>query len=157
MLAELGLRWLGSMGERSREGARTPRPERLLGAFRRVLREQLAAIEQDRDFMRLVFTRSGAFFPQGPHVTRPEDEPRLDRTREVFAAQTLLWGALQQAGQIRRDVSPEQLAEMYVAVIVITIRLWLTSYWAGSESLVDRGLRAFDVLVDGFRAEKESP
>ena len=157
VLAELGLRWLGGMGERAREGARTPRPERLLAGFRRVLREQLAAIEQDRDFMRLVFTRSGAFFPQGPHVTRPEDEPRLHRTREVFAAQTLLWGALQQTGRIRRDVSPEQLAEMYVAVIVITIRLWLTSYWAGSESLVDRGLRAFDVLVDGFRIEKESP
>ena len=44
---------------------------------------------------------------------------------------------------------------MYVAVMVSTIRLWLTSYWGGTESLVERGMRAFGVLEDGFRARTE--
>ena len=155
VLAELGLAWLGAQGERARAGAASNRPERLAAGFRRVLREQLAAVEQDRDFMRLVFTRSGLFFPHGPQVGSRADEPRLDRTRAFFAGLASLVRAEQEAGEIRRDVSAEQIAEMYVAVMVITIRLWLTGYWGGTETLVERGLRAFDVLEDGLRARKE--
>lgn len=157
VLGELGLRWFAAASARARERVRVAPPGGRLDGFRRVLQEQLAAIEQDREFMRLVFTRSGAFFPQGPQVNSAEDAPRLDRTRGLFAVQIPLWRALQASGQFRRDVSAEQIAEMYVAVMVITIRLWLTDYWAGSESLVDRGVRAFDVLMDGFRTEQESP
>jgi hypothetical protein len=39
--------------------------------------------------------------------------------------------------------------------MVITIRFWLTGYWGGTESLVERGMRAFDVLEDGLRARTE--
>ena len=155
VLGELGLRWFAAESDRARERVRGAPPGGLLDGFRRVLREQLAAIEQDREFMRLVFTRSGALFPHGPLVSSAADEPRLDRTRALFAVQIPLWRALQASGQFRRDLSPEQIAEMYVAVMVITIRLWLTGYWGGSESLVERGLRAFDVLADGLRANTE--
>jgi AcrR family transcriptional regulator len=155
VLAELGLAWLGAQGERARAGARSDRPARPMAGFRRVLREQLAAVQQDRDFMRLVFTRSGLFFPQGPQVGSRADEPRLDRTRAFFAGLASLIRAAQEAGEIRRDVPAEQIAEMYVSVLVITTRLWLTSYWGGTESLVERGMRAFDLLEDGLRARTE--
>jgi AcrR family transcriptional regulator len=155
VLAELGLAWLGAQGERARAGSRSDRPARLMAGFRRVLREQLAAVEQDREFMRLVFTRSGLFFPHGPHVGSRADEPRLDRTRAFFAGLASLIRAAQEAGELRGDVPADQIAEMYVAVLVITIRLWLTSYWGGTESLVERGMRAFDVLEDGLRARAE--
>jgi AcrR family transcriptional regulator len=155
VLAELGLAWLGAQGERARAGARSDRPTRLMAGFRRVLREQLAAAEQDREFMRLVFTRSGLFFPHGPHVGSRADEPRLDRTRAFFAGLASLIRAAQEAGELRRDVPADQIAEMYVAVLVITIRFWLTGYWGGTESLVERGMRAFDLLEDGLRARTE--
>ena len=58
----------------------------------------------------------------------------------------------QQAGTLRADIPPEQAAEIYVSVMTITIRLWLTDYWDEKESLVDRGMRALTVLEDGLRA-----
>jgi AcrR family transcriptional regulator len=152
VLAELGLAWLGAQGERARAGARGDRPARLMAGFRRVLREQLAAVERDREFMRLVFTRSGLFFPHGPHVGSRADEPRLERTRAFFSGLASLIRAAQDAGELRRDVPADQIAEMYVAVLVVTIRLWLTSYWDARDGLVERGLRALDVLEDGLRA-----
>jgi AcrR family transcriptional regulator len=155
VLAELGLAWLGAQGERARAGARSNRPARLMAGFRRVLGEQLAAVERDREFMRLVFTRSGLFFPHGPHVGSRADEPRLDRTRAFFAGLASLIRAAQEAGELRRDVPADQIAEMYVAVLVITTRLWLTGYWGGTESLVERGMRAFDLLEDGVRVRTE--
>ena len=155
VLAELGLAWLGAQGERARAGALSDRPAHLMAGFRGVLREQLAAVEQDRGFMRLVFTRSGLFFPHGPHVGSRADEPRLDGTRAFFAGLASLIRAAQDAGELRRDIAADQIAEMYVAVMVITIRLWLTSYWGGTETLVERGMRAFGVLEDGLRARTE--
>jgi AcrR family transcriptional regulator len=155
VLTELGLRWFAQQSEHARERVRGEAPERWLDGLRRVLREQAAAIERDRDFMRLVFTRSGALFPHGPQVAGPEDAPRLDRTRGLFAVQIPLWRALQESGRFRRDLPPEQIAEMYVAVMVVTMRLWLTDYWPRRESLAERLLRAFAVLEDGLRSRAE--
>ena len=152
VLAEIGLAWLRSQGDLARAGAARGQPQSLAAGFRRVLRQQLAAIEGDRDFMRLVFTRSGLFFPQGPQVGGGADEARLDQTRAFFAAFAGFIRVGQEAGQIRRDVPAEQIAEMYVAVMVITIRLWLTGYWGDTGSLVARVMRAFGVLEDGLRA-----
>ena len=151
VLAELGFAWLLDQGRRARDGARTPAPEQIPAVLRRVLGEQLAAIERDRDFMRLVFTRSGIFFPHGPHVGSASDQPRLDRTRSFFTGLAALLRAAQQAGALRSDVRPEQMAEMLVSVFAITTRLWLTEYWGETGSLVERGLRAYDVLEAGLR------
>ena len=152
VLAELGLVWLreqGDLARRSRRGSGSVRD-----GLRRAIRGQLAAIERDRDFMRLVFTRSGLFFPHGPRVGSPSDEPRLDHTRRFFAAISTLASAGQRAGRVRRDVPADQIAEMYVAVLVITTRLWLTGYWGDTGGLVERGMRAFGVLEDGLRARR---
>ena len=106
--------------------------------------------------MRLVFTRSGLFFPHGAHVGSSADAARLDHTRAYFTAVAEFMRAGQQAGRIRRDLPAEQVAEIYVAVLVITTRLWLTGYWGDTGSLVERAMRAFDALGDGLRAREES-
>jgi AcrR family transcriptional regulator len=156
VLAELGLIWLRGQGELARRARRRGQPESTREGLRQALREQLAAIEKDRDFMRLVFTRSGLFFPQGPHVGGRADEARLDHTRSFFAAVSARVRLGQEAGRIRRDIDADQIAEMYVAVLVTTCRLWLTGYWGKTGSLVARGLRALDVLEDGLRV-REAP
>lgn len=153
VLAELGLLWLQKQAEGVPPGATADSSSG--DTMRRVLREQLAAIEKDRDFMRLVFTRSGLLFPHGPHVGSRADTARLDRTRRLFSAISSLVAAGQKAGRVRRDVPPDQIAEMYVAVLSITARLWLTDYWGDTGSLVDRGLRAFDILSDGLRPPED--
>lgn len=151
VLAELGLAWLREQAVRPRAGARAARRVSVFEGTRRYVREQLAAIERDRDFMRLVFTRSSLLFPTGPQVGTRADERRLDHTREVFAALAGLMRAGQASGRVRGDLAPEQVAEIYVAVLLVTIRLWLTGYWGGSESLVERGMRALDALENGLR------
>lgn len=152
VLAELGLAWLRQQAEGPRAGARAAgRDADVIAGAREFVRAQLEAVERDRDFMRLVFTRSGLFFPSGPQVGTRADERRLDRTREVLVALTTLMEVGQQAGRVRRDVPAEQIAELYVAVMVITIRLWLTGYWKDGGDLVERGMRALDVLEHGLR------
>jgi len=155
-LAELGFAWLRTQTELPQRGLEAIGERSPLEVVRIGIRGQLEAIERDRDFMRLVFTRSGLLFPQGPQVGTEADAARIDRTHDLFAAVAALMRAGQQAGGIRDDVPAEQAAEIYVAVLVITIRLWLTGYWGDTESLVERGLRALDVLEDGLRAERAS-
>lgn len=151
VLAELGLVWLREQAEGPRAGVRAGRGASVFEGTRRFLREQLAAIERDRDFMRLVFTRSGLFFPTGPQVGTRADERRLDHTRDVFAALAALMRVGQASGRVRGDLAAEQVAELYVAVMVVTIRLWLTGYWGDSGSLVERGMHALDALENGLR------
>jgi AcrR family transcriptional regulator len=156
ILSELGLAWLRAQGELANRGRRRGRPESTREGLRRAILAQLAAVENDRELMRLVFTRSGLFFPHGPQVGSAADEPRLDRTREFFAAIAARVRVAQKARRIRRDISAEQIAEMYVAVLSITTRLWLTGYWGDTGSLVERGRRALRVLDDGLRARRTS-
>jgi AcrR family transcriptional regulator len=157
VLAELGLAWLREQAAGPRAGARAGHAASVFEGTRRFLRAQLAAIERDRDFMRLVFTRSGLFFPTGPQVGTRADERRLDHTRDAFAALAELMRAGQAAGRVRGDLPAEQVAELYVAVLVVTVRLWLTDYWSGSESLVERGMRALDALENGLRLRGAEP
>jgi len=156
VLAELGLAWLREQAEVPRSAARKGAPGPILAGMRRAIRRQLVAIEKDRDFMRLVFTRSGLFFPQGPEVGTPSDAVRVDHTRAVFEAVAALIRLGQERGEIRADVDPRQAAELTVSSLVITIRLWLTAYWGEDGSLAARGLRALDVLERGLRATEET-
>jgi AcrR family transcriptional regulator len=155
VLSEIGIAWLRRQAALPQRGTHVARerPGAVFDGVRGAIRGQLRAIEKDRDFMRLVFTRSGLFFPQGPQLGTPEDEVRLDHTRTLFAALAGLMRAGQEGGVVRRDVPAEQIAEIYVSVLWVTIRLWLTDYWRKPGSLVRRGMRALDVLEAGFRAD----
>jgi AcrR family transcriptional regulator len=156
VLTELGLRWLRAQGELANRGRRRGQPESTPEGLRQAILDQLAAIEKDRELMRLVFTRSGLFFPHGAHVGSAEDESRLDHTRSFLDAVAARVRMGQKARRIRRDIDANQIAEMYVAVLVITTRLWLTDYWGDRGSLVERGRRALSVLEDGLRVRKAS-
>ncbi|HEU4427693.1 MAG TPA: TetR family transcriptional regulator [Myxococcota bacterium] len=156
VLAEIGLVWLRAQGELASRGRRRGLPESTPEGLRQAILDQLAAIEKDRELMRLVFTRSGLFFPHGSHVGKAGDEARLDHTRSFMAAVAARVRVGQKAKRIRRDIDANQIAEMYVAVLVITTRLWLTGYWGERGSLVERGRRALRVLEDGLRARKGS-
>jgi AcrR family transcriptional regulator len=152
VLTELGLAWLRAQGELASRGRRRGHPESTREGLRRAILGQLAAIEKDREFMRLVFTRSGLFFPHGSHVGSAADEPRLDHTRAFMAMVAARVRVGQQAKRVRRDIDANQIAEMYIAVLTITTRLWLTDYWGERGDLVTRGRRALRVLEDGLRA-----
>lgn len=154
VLAELGLAWLRQQAEVPQSAARRGAAGSVLAGMRRAVCLQLAAIEKDRDFMRLVFTRSGLFFPHGPHVGTASDDLRVDHTRAVFDAVAAVIRLGQERGEIRGDIGAQQAAEMVVSVMVITIRLWLIEYWDDDGSLVTRGERALDVLEDGLRATR---
>jgi len=154
VLSELGLVWLRAQGELAKRGRRRGAREATPEGLREAILDQLAAIEKDRELMLLVFTRSGLFFPQGPHVGSAADEARLDHTRSFLAAVAARVRVGQKAKRIRRDIDANQIAEMYVAVLVITTRLWLTGYWGERGSLVERGRRALRVLEDGLRVQK---
>jgi AcrR family transcriptional regulator len=162
VLAELALAWLQRQAELPAAGADRVDAERAAGrsvgviaGLRASLRTQLEAIEADRDFMRLVFTRSGVFFPQGPEVGSAEDKPRLDRTLPMFQGVAAIVRAGQASGEIRAELNPLQVAEIWVSVMVITIRLWITDYWpadAGlAPSLTERVDGVVDVLVAGLQ------
>lgn len=152
VLAALGFQWLQEQAAFPERGLEALGAMSALEVVRHGVRMQMEAIEQDRDFMRLVFTRSGLLFPQGPHVGTASDRSRLDLTHAMFAGVAALMRAGQRAGTIRDDLPPEQAAEIYVSVVLITARFWLTDYWGGGESLVERGMRTLDVLEAGLRA-----
>ena len=152
-LAELGLEWIAREARAavlaaSRSGGRGG----FLPQLKRVLRRQLRAIEDDRAFMELVFTRSGLFFPHGP---APGDAHRA-RTRGAFELVAAGIREAQERGEIRPDADPDQAAELYVSVFYVTTRLWLTDYWGTGERLETRMLRAVDLLMDGLRHREDA-
>lgn len=156
VLAELGLAWLREQAEVPRSAARRGAAGSILAGMRRAVRQQLVAVEKDREFMRIVFTRSGLFFPHGPHVGSPSDDVRVDHTRAIYDAVAAVIRLGQDRGEIRRDMDARQAAEIYVSVMVITIRLWLTDDRGDGGSLVTRGMRAIDILDRGLRPDEEA-
>ena len=111
---------------------------------------QLRAVEADADFMRLVFTRSGLLFPHGTPADAGLRRTHADHTRAIFEAIAGVIRAAQRAGEVRRDIPALQVAEMYVSLMLMTIRLWLVDYWKDGVGLEERAMRALDVLEAGL-------
>ncbi|MCA9017991.1 MAG: TetR/AcrR family transcriptional regulator, partial [Planctomycetaceae bacterium] len=118
-LAELGIEWLTQQGARAREGVQEHPPTSLIDGLKRFQRNQFEAIEQDREFMKLVFTRSAVFFPHGDFVGTDSDQTRLAGTKAFFGNLALLFRTAQLAGQVRSDVTAEQIAEIYVGAMLV--------------------------------------
>lgn len=155
ILYELGVRWLTngirSTQKRLSSGRSTKSQSRHLDKLRRSVRLQARDIEADREFMTLVYTRSGVMGPQGkPH---PNNAERLKVTRRGFETLALPFRQAQASGEIRTDADPLQLAEMLFALQTTTTRLWLLNYWNSQQRLETRVIKAFDLLVDGLRGK----
>ncbi len=151
VLREVGLRWLTRGIGRSHTELAADRSSEpgAIDQLRRNLRRQAKDIEADRDFMALVYTRSGVILPQGKPP--PDDAARLELTRRGFEAFASPFRQAQRAGEIRSDVDPLQIAEMLFGIQSMTTRLWLMNYWKSSGRLHTRLIRAFDLLIDGLR------
>jgi AcrR family transcriptional regulator len=151
VLLELGLVWMRDQAMVPRIGPGPHRAGSILKGTRAAIRAQLRAIEADADFMRLVFTRSGLPFLQGTSADASVQRLHADHTRAIFEGIAGVIRTAQKAGEVRRDIPALQVAEMYVAVMLMTIRLWLIDYWKDGVDLVERAMRALDVLEAGLR------
>ena len=152
VLAQLGLAWLKAQAEVPRLSARRDPSASILAGSRRAVLAQMRAIEADADFMRLVFTRSGVLFPQ---PSSPDGRLGADQARPLFDNLTLVMQAARDAGEIRRDIEPRQVAELYVSTMLMTARLWLVDYWRDGVSLETRAARALDVLEAGLARDRK--
>jgi AcrR family transcriptional regulator len=148
VLTELGLAWIRGQAEVPKIDARAARRGSILAGTRNAVLAQMRAIEADADFMRLVFTRSGVLFPQssGTH-----GRSGRDHARSMFDNLALVVQAAVDAGEVRTDIEPLQVAELYVSIMLMTARLWLVDYWQNAESLEERAARALDVLEAGLK------
>ena len=155
ILYELGVRWLTngikSTQKRLSTSRSTKSQSRHLDQLRRSVRLQARDIEADREFMTLVYTRSGVMMSQGKPQTN--DAERMKVTRRGFETLALPFRQAQASGEIRADADPLQLAEMLFAIQTTTTRLWLLNYWNSRQRLETRIVKAFDLLVDGLRGK----
>lgn len=154
VLTQLGLVWLRQQAAVPRLRVGAGHGERILEGTRRAVLVQMRAIEADADFMHLVFTRSSVLFPRSPS---PEGAAGADAARRLFDNIALVMRAAQAAGEVRTDLDPLQIAELYVATMLMTARLWLVDYWRLRERLEDRAARALDVLEAGLARPPATP
>lgn len=105
---------------------------RVLGTF----------LSQDPEIGRLLVTRTSMFF--GPTGERAE----RDRANQAVLAQLFRQG--QGRGEFRPGLDPAQLAEIYLAIVLLTTTNWLIE-WHGppTDELPERLLSAMDALLDG--------
>ena len=93
---------------------------------------------------------SVALFPQGTPADASQQRVQADHTRAIFDAIAGVIRAAQEAGEVRRDIPALQVAEMYVSIMLMTIRLWLVDYWRDGVDLEKRVMRALSVLEAGL-------
>lgn len=154
VLTELGLIWLREQAAVPKIDANFSREESILAATRRAIVAQMAAVESDAAFMKLVFTRSGLLFATVENTS--STSATRNHTRPIFDAVATVMHAAQQAGEVRADIDPLQAAEMYVSQMLMMIRFWLIDYWQDGVDLQTRANKALDVLEAGL-ADRSAP
>jgi AcrR family transcriptional regulator len=110
-------------------------PER---ALRRATGVLARAVEADRDFMRLVWTRSRFFVAEGDVK---------ERWLAAYVRLEALFASARARGAMRREREPRQSAEVFFGIVHLTVVNWLVDWW-GPESgalapRLDRAVRAF--------------
>jgi len=106
-----------------------------------------AAFAGDREFATLLAGHTKFF------LGRWSEEQWHDA---AYRPLTLLLEDGQRRGEVRADVPPSQLAELYVGVNLITISNWLAGS-PGDDTLEGRLLRAWSVFRDGSLTEPAAP
>lgn len=100
-------------------------------------------LSQDPEIGRLLATRTSMFFGStGERADR-------DRANQELLADLFHQG--QTSGEFRPGLNPAQLAEIYLAIVLLTTTNWLIE-WHGprTDSLPERLLGAMDALVNGL-------
>ncbi len=100
------------------------------------------AFSGDREFLATVVDRTPAFFGAAG--------PIQEEQKTTYRLLTALLRQGQEAGELRPDCDPHQLAEVFTAVMLLTTLNWLGRYWdLPDEPLQDRLVRAVDVVLNG--------
>ena len=148
VLTDLAIAWLRRQADLPSLDPDLPAGAPVLEATRGWVAAQARAIEADRDFMRLVVVRTG-------RALAADAEPkgrRSDLGRQIFAGVAAIFRAGQAAGEIRTDIDPLRLAEVYVSAMLMTVRLWLLGEGDEGERLETRINQTIDLLEGGLRA-----
>lgn len=104
----------------------------------------------DREFLATVVTRTPAFFGAAG--------PIQEEQKTTYRLLTGLLRQGQEAGELRADRDPHQLAEVITAVMLLTTLNWLGRYWdLPDEPLRDRLVRAIDIVLNGAIASATPP
>ena len=147
-LNELALAWLTRQADLPTLDGPPPDGRSVLDAARHWVSAQARAIEADRDFMALVVVRTGRALASGPEPRSPGGQIG----RSIFLSVAEIFRAGQASGEVRGDIDPLRLAEVYVSAMLMTVRLWLIEGDAQGESLEARVNLTIDLLEGGLRA-----
>jgi AcrR family transcriptional regulator len=111
---------------------------RVLGTF----------LSKDPEIGRLLATRTSMFF--GSTGERAE----RDRANQAVLAELFHQG--QSSGELRPDADPAQLAEIYLAIVLLTTTNWLIE-WHGppADELPGRLVSALEVLLNGISTGRQ--
>lgn len=150
VVGELAIAWLrGQADLPSAEAleAATRAGKSVLAEARRFVTAQARAIEADRKFMALVIAHA-AF---GAGDARGQ---RAEQGQGILSGVAAIMRAGQASGEIAAGLDPVRAAEVYVAAMLMTMRLWLLGEPAKSDTLVKRVNAAIDVLEGGLKAPR---
>ena len=129
------------------ELAQPDRP--VLERLEEIVRVQSSFFTADRDLMAILATRSGVFFgATGDMRERQQQSQRL--LADLFAQG-------QRLGQLRADLDPLQLAELFTAMFLLTTINWLDRFWEDPGELEPRLLVALGVFVGGCAVSRPQP
>lgn len=106
----------------------------------RLVQEMAAALESDPAFWRMIFQDSKLFNASG---TIKSDE------MEIYALVTAFFREGQEAGEVKRSLDPQQLAEIFFSIYYFTALNWLADWWPEKQSLKKRLNQALAVFLDG--------
>lgn len=111
--------------------------------IRELARVIASIFERDKEFMATVLAHTDLFFN-----SRPESKP-LDLAN--YGLLTDLFRQGQKSGVFDKRRDPQQLAEVYTAVQLLTIQNWATDWWGHDkpQTLEARLLDAVDVVLNG--------
>ena len=121
--------------------------------FLHLIRWGLRALADDRDFMRLVYLhahaiRGGALFPEGARAARDLVEPQ----EANHVAVDHMFESMQKAGELRTDMPPRRMTELYVLIFSDRVTRWLASDDTDPVNLEDSVIVNLEILFRGLRA-----
>ncbi len=148
VVAELAVEWLRRQGELPKLEGGAGKTSVMAGA-RAYVSAQARAIAADRKFMALVIAHAGPFAAAGDTRGR-----QAELGRAILGGVGEVMRAGQASGEIRAEIDPARAAEVYVASMLMTVRLWLTDPAAKKESLEARVNAAIDILEGGLKAAR---
>lgn len=121
--------------------------------FLHMVRWGLRGLAQDREFMKLVYlhayaVRGGALAAEGRKAARDLLEPQAANNRVVDR----MFESMQKAGELRTDLEPREMTELYVVVFSDRVARWLASDDTDVERLEAAVIGSLEILFRGLRA-----